>query len=1038
MNTKQALQKIENSLKVINTLAYRNRIALTPFRYQLLNKPEVHLPAVLDASHSVIIHPNTYWGEWHRNFVLLSNFCTPDHWLDDSSIALFLPIGIANDFSHPEALVYVDQTPLAGCDRHHQEILLPKCYLDGNDHQLILHGWTGMQRWDGSEPGTQLFMHPCELVQIDQPTRDFLSTARVTLDALKNIKDSLPAFYPLLKGLESSIKLLDFTEPFEPNFYQSISNAHENLKEVIRESGPSLGSEICAIGQSHIDLAWLWTLSQTRLKAGRTFHTILHLMDQFPDFVYTQSQPQLYEYVKQDYPELFESIQRKVADGQWEFLGGMWVEPDCNLSGAEALVRQFILGRNFYHDHFGSEKESLVLWLPDTFGFPWSLPQLMKQAGIRYFHTIKMGWNETNRIPFDSFWWQGLDGTKVLTHFASNECNVFLSPENIIKAWDKYPQKETHHEIALLYGWGDGGGGPTGEMLENLREMGNFPSLPRVSPGKVQDFLERLENTVSNNLPCWNGELYLEKHRGTYTTHAEIKRFNRKSERLLHDAEFLASFAKLLDKNYQYPADVFHQTWKLVCLNQFHDILPGSSIGEVYTDAQKDYEVIEQTGNEICQMALASITAQMGGDWVVANPICYSRNDLAFFPEHLLEGQSLQHQDGEPVYSQSTPNGTVIYPGELLPYSINPLFLSNTPPLVSETELLATSNSLENKYLRVEINQRGEIARLFDKVSNREVLASGQVGNQFQAFEDRPIDSDAWDIDCTYEDKPIAIDGTASITVIENGPLRATIETRRQVLNSEIIQRISLAFNSSRIDFDTFVDWRERHVLLKVAIPVDILSPLATYEIQWGNIQRPTHRNTSWDQARFEVCAHKWVDLSEGGYGVSLLNDCKYGHDIHDNILRLSLLRGSTMPDPYADLGEHRFVYSLLPHEGGWETETSSQAYELNDPIICYKPQGKSQTLLNFSSSSLIVCDSPNVIIETIKTAEDGNGLIVRLFENHRKRGAILLKVNIKLAHVWQTNLLEQNLKHIENHDRLIELQINPFEIITLRLITAT
>jgi alpha-mannosidase len=1038
MNIKQTIQKIEHRLKLINSLVYRKRIELAPFRYQPLDNPQAKFPPSPDILLSEVVQPNSYWADWQRNFILWGDFFLPLNWGENAPAALYLPIGIADDFSHPEALVYIDQNPLAACDRHHQEIILPEYYFDGKSHQLALHGWTGMQHWDGSEPGTRLFMHTCELVQIDQPTRDFLSIARVTLDTLKNIDNNLPTFYSLLNALDSAINLLDFTEPFEPTFYNTVSNAHENLISVIRGSGPCLGSEICAIGQSHIDLAWLWTLSQTRLKGGRTFHTILHLMDQFPEFIFTQSQPQLYEYVQQDYPELFKNIQRKVSDGRWEILGGMWVEPDCNLSGAEALARQLLLGRTYYRDHFGPENESLVLWLPDTFGFPWSLPQLMKLAGIRYFHTIKMGWNETNRMPNDSFWWQGLDGTKILSHFASNECNVFLSPENITKAWDQYPQKGTYHEIALLYGWGDGGGGPTREMLENLREMENFPSLPRVRPGKVQDFFERMEKSVAEKLPCWNGELYLEKHRGTYTTQAIIKRTNRKSEFLLHDAEFLASAAKLLDQTYQYPADDFRQAWKLVCLNQFHDILPGSSITEVYADTQKDYEVIKQSGNEICQTALASLSAQVGGDWMLANPISFARNDLAYLPEQLPEGKSLKHQDGNSVFSQSTPNGTLIYAGELLPYSVNPLLYSDTPSVHPESGLLATSNSLENNSLRVEFNQKGEITRILDKKSNREVMAMHQVGNQFQAFEDRPLDSDAWDIDCAYEDKPLFIDGPVSISVIENGPLRGTIEIRRKILRSDIIQRISLAFNSSRLDFDTFVDWRERHVLLKVAFPVDILSPMATYEIQWGNIQRPTHRNTSWDQARFEVCAHKWADISEGGYGVSLLNDCKYGHDIHDNVLRLSLLRGSTVPDPRADFGEHHFIYSLLPHEGSWELETSAQAYMLNDPIICYRPKEKNKQSLITHAFSLIVCESSNVIIETIKTAEDGFGLIVRLFESHRKRGVILLKVNFKLAQVWRTNLLEQNLTPVDNHDQLIELQINPFEIVTLRLLAAT
>ncbi len=1033
MNAKTTIQKLEQRLKVIDALVYRRRIQLAPWRYHPLAGPEVAPLAVAGEQPGVVVPPNSYWADWQRDFILAGDFRKPEEWQAAAPAALFLPIGVANDFSHPEALVYVDAVPLAACDRHHQEIMLQACHLDGASHQVILHGWTGIQRWDGSEPGARLFMRPCELVQIDQPTRDFSATARVALDVVKHSDANNPAHARLLNALDAAFNFLDLTEPLGDAFYRTIPQAHAVLRRGIENAGTTSGAEICAIGQSHIDLAWLWTLNQTRRKAGRTFHTVLRLMEQFPEFTFTQSQPQLYEFVQQDYPQLFEAIQGRVADGRWEILGGMWVEPDCNLCGAEALARQFLLGRTYFQDHFGPEAESPVLWLPDTFGFPWSLPQLMAQAGMRYFHTIKMGWNQTNRMPSDSFWWQGLDGTKVLAHFASNECNVFLSPEKAIEAWQRYPQKETHQEIALLYGWGDGGGGPTREMLENLRELENFPASPRVRSAKAKDFFERLERTSGEKLPCWNGELYLEKHRGVYTTHAEIKRANRKSEFLLHDAEFLASAACLLDPEYQYPAEALRRAWKLVCLNQFHDILPGSSIAEVYVDALKQHAEVEQIGAEVRTSALVSIASKIGSDLVVANPTDFRRNDLAFWPAQLADGQSLQHLDGTPVWTQPTAEGTLIAAGELPPYSVTPLQILDSQATGLETTLRVTTSLLENDFLAVAFNPMGEVTRIVDKTCGREVLAPGRAGNQLQAFEDRPIDSDAWDIDLLYEDKPLALEGAASARVTESGPLRATVEFRRRILHSEVVQRISLAFNSPRLDFETWVDWHERHVLLKVAFPVDILSPLATYEIQWGSIQRPTHRNTSWDQARFEVCAHKWVDLSEGGYGVSLLNDCKYGHDVHGHVLRLSLLRGSTSPDPEADQGEHRFVYSLLPHQGGWENVTAAQAVALNDPLIISR-QEKCAHPMPFG---LISTDSPNVIVETVKAAEDGNGLIVRLYESHRRRGAILLKAGFRLAQAWRTNLLEQNLMPVETQEQQIKIQIHPFEIITLRLVPA-
>ncbi|MCK4471119.1 MAG: alpha-mannosidase [Anaerolineae bacterium] len=1038
--------KIAQRISLIEPLVYRRRQPLPPFRYTTLSDPMAAPPVApnVDDSDWPAIEPNAYWGQWMTDFALRTHFQVPADWDPDVPVALYLPLGEAGDFSHPEFLAYIDGTPYAACDRHHQEILLPARWRTGGSHLLALHGWTGLGGDPQGEPGTKLFMRPCAVVQIDQPTRDLIATARVALGIANSLDDHEPAQGQLLNALDEAFKVLDTREPLGERFYASVALAHAALREGIAQAGPPLDVDIVATGHAHIDVAWLWTLGQARRKAGRTFHTVLRLMEQFPEYHFTQSQPQLYDYVRQDHPELFEAIKQRVAEGRWEPIGGAWVEMDCNISGPESLVRQFLLGRTFFREHFGPDAESPVLWLPDVFGYSWALPQLIKQAGLDYFMTTKIGWNQYNRLPYDSFWWQGLDGTRVLTHFvctpdagrAVSTYNAKATPDEVIGTWTTFQQKELQQELLTAFGYGDGGGGPTREMLENLREMAAFPATPRLRQASAGEFFRNLEATSGDRLPTWNGELYLEYHRGTYTTQSRNKRANRKSEFLLHDAEFLATLAALLDADYPYPAVTLRQAWELVCLNQFHDIIPGSSIGPVYVESLEQYAQVRDAATAVRDAALTVIAANLGGDLLVANPTGFARDDLVFWPGQLTSGQRLQREGSTLVPTQSAVNGTWIAAGELAPFSVTPLSVVHGDVPVSDTGLLVTPTLLENAHLRVELNEAGDITRIYDKANQREVLPPGTIANQFQVFEDRPISPDAWDIDIFFDDKIWTADPATSVQVIAAGPLRATLEVRRRVLHSEYVQRISLAYNSPRLDFDTTIDWRERCILLKVAFPVEVLSPLATYEIQWGNVQRPTHRNTSWDWARFEACAQKWVDLSEGDYGVSLLNDCKHGHDVQDNVMRISLLRGTTVPDPEADLGQHRFVYSLLPHAGPWGEATVAAAYALNDPLIVAGGLGSSESPSSILHS-LVSVDRPNIVVETVKQAEDGNGVIVRFYECQRQRGPVTLTAGFELAEAWHTNLLEENQAALQTRGDSVALFVKPYEIVTLRLIPA-
>ncbi len=1054
--------RIERGTSLIEPLVYRRRQSLPCLRYLKLEGPLADSP----------IHPGaddrdwesipwgTYWSEFNADFVLRTNFQIPSDWGTDSPIALYLPIGKAGDFSHPEALAYIDGVPYAACDRHHQEIALASRFSDGEPHLLALHGWAGSLHDDRQ---ARLLMRTCALVQINQPTRDFVALVRVALGIADHLDENDPARGHLYTALVEAFNILDTREPFGECFYASVPLAHTVLRQGISQAGPPLDVSISAAGHAHIDVAWLWTLDQTRRKAGRTFYNVMQLMEQFPEFRFSQSQPQLYDFVREDYPGLFDLIKERVRDGRWEPLGGMWVEADCNISGAESLARQFVLGRTFFRRHFGIEADAPVLWLPDVFGYSWNLPQLIREAGLRYFFTIKIGWNQYNRLPYDSFWWQGLDGTRVLTHFSptrrsgsvhASTYNADASPEQTLETWRNFQQKDwgkpgAAPPLLMAFGYGDGGGGPTREMLENIREMGDFPSTPRIACSTVGEFFQKLDTDVGDRLPTWNGELYLENHRGTYTTQSRNKRSNRQSEFLLHDAEFLAALASTLEPDYRYPHADLHRAWELTCLNQFHDIIPGSSIGPVYVESQQQYAEVRKIADKVREDALAAIAQKLGTDVLLVNPTSFSRRDLVMWPGSDIGNLTLRRNDGARVPVQPVEGGFLLDVGELPPYSITPLPLVTGSPSESEQECpgaapTANPTLLENAYLRVEMDDAGDITRIYDKLNRRDVLPVDAVANQFQAFEDRPLNPDAWDVDIYYDDKRWLAEPADSVRVAERGPLRATLEVRRRILSSEYVQRISLAHNSARLDFDTTIQWRERHILLKVAFPVDVLSPIATYEIQWGNVQRPTHRNTSWDWARFETCAQKWVDLSESGYGVSLLNDCRYGHDIHANVIRLSLLRGTTSPDPEADQGEHRFAYSLLPHAGGWDEQIVAEAYALNDPLILWANRGKrtkdggrrtdSATPV-LRPSSFVNAVLPNVVIETVKQAEDGQGVIVRLYESQRRRGNLTLTTGFPLACAWRTNLLEENQEELHCTGDCLTVPIKPYQILTLRLL---
>ncbi len=943
-----------------------------------------------------------------------------------------------------EATAFLDGVAIGGFDWRHQVLLLPDFAHDGQPHLFALQIYTHLPL---VFEGLVLRQRHHHIWQLFHLMKTSLNVA-LTLD--KNAVTS----HTLLHHLNTAYALLNLREGLYSECFST--SAREALRYLQTHLTADLNSgnrpHVVVSGHAHLDVAWLWPYWRTRQKIAHTVTNVLALMDRYPYYYYSQSQPQLLQWLKEDLPAVYARVKERVTEGRFEPVGAMWVEADCNLTSGESLVRQILHGTRFTQQEFGITPA--LIWLPDVFGYSAALPQIMRGCNIPTFMTTKISWNQFNRMPCDTFRWRGIDGSEVLTHFITapdaHPDNVTyytyngpLEPSGIIGTWLNYRQQDINNNLLYLCGWGDGGGGPTEGQLERVPPMADVPDFPTVQMGRVTEYFEALYEHVWENprLPTWVGELYLEYHRGTYTSQAHVKQANRQSELLYREAELLNAWASL----YGMPSQQEHlnEGWRLLLLNQFHDVLPGSSIAEVYDDVRRIYTQIRAIGEQQRDKAIAVLRQQLAytaNEHLLLNTLPWERTDpIVLPPTDAVSGESIQLAtawDGEPCLlldGLSLPScSATILPSNAIQQSLT----EYQPCRATQDD---TSIFLSNDYYELTFDADGEITRLYDKRAALDVLAAGQTGNQLIAFEDRPMKFDAWDIDIYYEEKPYPVRAITSMRVIENGPVRATIEIVRPFLSSRISQRISLWRTSPRIDFATEIDWHEHQILLKSAFPVAINATRATYEIQFGSVERPTHRNTSWDLARFEVCAHRWADLSEGGYGVSLLNDCKYGYDIHNNIMRLTLLKSGVYPDSTADQGLHRFTYSLLPHTGDWrDAQTVRHAYELNVPVLSVEGEGEhlsSQPSTSPSPAiSFLRTDCDHIVVETVKPAEDGNGLIVRLYEAHNQRGRASLFFATPITSATECNLLEDPVTEAIYHENTLTFSVRPFEIKTFRV----
>lgn len=787
---------------------------------------------------------------------------------------------------------------------------------------------------------------------------------------------------------------------------EGIAKAREILARELDKKCGDESLSISAIGHAHIDLAWLWPIRETIRKGARTFSTVLNNMEKYPDYVFGASQPQLYQWMKDYYPDLYEKVKARVQEGRWEVQGAMWVEADTNIPSGESLVRQILYGKRFFKEEFG--KDMKILWLPDVFGYSAALPQIMKKSGVEYFMTIKLSWSLINKFPHHTFIWKGIDGSEVLAHMPpEGTYNSSAAPRAIAKTEKEFLDKGVSDKALLLFGIGDGGGGPGQEHLERLKRVKNLNGLVPVKQEPALNFFKSIEKD-RDKYKTWHGELYLERHQGTYTSQARSKRYNRKLEISLRELEFAAMLAQLISGK-EYPQNELEKIWKEMLLYQFHDILPGSSITRVYDVSLERYAELMKTTQYMIDESYLSILNKI---------------DTGNAKNYIVAVNSLSWDRCEWIkYDDKWINVEV----PALGYKVIDLDRDVEIPVMK----IEQDNILENDKIRVVFTEDGTIESIYDKENEREVLDKKQRSNRLIVYEDY---GDAWDFPIQYDEYSGSPLKLVDYENYVDGP-RIIRKNNYVYGKSRLTQEVVLTLGSRRIDFNTVVDWKEDNKMLRTIFSVNAYSDQVTCDIQFGNIKRSTHQNTSWDMAKYEICAHKWVDISQGDYGIALLNDCKYGHKVWENNISLNLLRSPSYPDPKADRAVHEFTYSLYPHLGDYEEgRVVREGYELNVPLRLIRGNASATEPQLDKAGSFMTVDSDSIVVESIKKAEDSDDIIIRFYECHGKAVSAKLNFGFQISDVEVVDLMEQKVDSDSWNKDTYELKFNPFEIKTIKV----
>ena len=910
------------------------------------------------------------------------------------------------DARNPQFVLFMDGKIVQGLDINHTSVRLTP----GEKHEVMLYAYTGTE----INEATKLF---ATIDNVDDLCEKLYYDFIVPCDILDYTREDQKEYADITTALLKGILMIDLRKD-SPDYRASLERASEYMdKEFYGKFCGKNDTSVVAVGHTHIDIAWLWSTRQTKEKAVRSFATVVNLMKRYPEYKFSSSQVYLYEAVKEKAPELYEEIKKLIAEGRFEVEGSMWVEADCNLISGESLARQVFYGKRFFNQEFGVNTRTL--WLPDVFGYAASLPQILLKSGVDRFVTSKISWNDTNRMPFDVFWWKGIDGSKIFSHFITTQDKRYDTPHYsgttyvgmgtapyVAGSYDRFQQKYLSNEAMLVYGYGDGGGGPTVKHIENLKRTSKgIPNCPKTTFGVSEDFISKLQQKAlkAPYVPTWSGELYLEYHRGTYTSQARNKWNNRKSEFALQNAEKLSITTKLLDGKI-YPKKEIFENWKTVMVNQFHDIIPGSSVHEVYETSDREYAEVFASLGKITGDALSLIASKVSsadGTHLVYNP-------------NSFEYTGAVEIDGKYYTVKKIP---------ALGYKV-------VTPVVNSA-ITVEKGKIENARIRVKFDKACNIVSIYDKKAKREVLPKGAKANELRLFDDYNLEYNAWEMEHSYAEKYYEVDAPVSVEEIREGS-KAGLKVVRKIGQSEMTQKILVDETTAKIDFITDVDWHERRTLIRTYFPTGVNSDTVTCNIQYGNAQRTLNKNTTWERAKFEVCAQKFVDASDGDYGVTLINDSKYGHSYEEGVIGLSLLKAPTYPDPTADQGKHKFNYSLYLHTGTFSvSDAVEQSYVVNNPPVAVEVSGNGTLPSEFS---IVKSSMESFVIETVKEEEDGDGIIVRGYEAKNKKGKTKLTFGFDVKEAFIVNICEKELSSLTVKNNAVEIPVAPYEIITLKL----
>lgn len=925
-------------------------------------------------------------------------------------------------------------TYVAHRDGHHIKRRIPVGNPAREGQKISLLVEAGANRLFGAnlmrlDAESNFYLRQAELVVFHRDIWDLAIDMQVLMDLASSLPEKSPRARKIYYGLNEVVNRW--------NYGTGMRECRTITRKLLSSKAHTSDLTAWSVGHAHIDLAWLWPLRETRRKAGRTFATALRLIEEYPDYKFGASQPQLYEWVQHDYPELFACIKKAVTAGSWELQGAMWVEPDMNITSGESLVRQCLYGKKYYKQEFGIDVRNV--WLPDVFGYSAALPQILRKAGVDVFMTQKISWSEMNIFPHHTFTWEGIDGTKILTHFLpTNNYNLENRPSQLIAAQERFAESDCQDDFLNLYGIGDGGGGPSRLHIEWGRRLLNTEGSPRVKFAFAGDFFRKISRIPPGRLPAWAGELYLELHRGTLTSQARMKRYNRRIEIQLRDVELLSTIAGTWDRT------ALDEIWKNTLLNQFHDILPGSSITWVYRDAHALSEKTLAGLAALKERALAALFPRNKivnpSSFIIVNTQSWRRQEIITLPVP-AQGEYVALDTQGETYETFTSGASAYVRAAVPSMGYTTVTLEKRKAAGINAGVKCTGDTLRNQLLQVRLAPDGTISSIYDKKAKREVLSG--AANRLLLWEDIPYGWEAWDISHYYRETTPEPARLESRNIAIDTPLLCVLEQVLTVGSSTVRQRIALEKDSRFISIQNTVDWKENGKLLKVHAETSITSRAATYEIQFGQIERPTHKNTSWDEARFEVAGQRYADISEDGYGFAIVNDCKYGYSTYANSIELSLLRSPKSPDPEADMCTHEFTFGYLPHAGRLsDSEVLRTAHNLNSPLIIRGMASVPQV----PQMSWFFLEGEHVKLETVKRSEDLSGTILRLYETCGGTRTATLHSSEGWKSVVETDLLENpasapetsikrtTIRGSESEGHVIELRFRPFEIKTLLL----